>query len=87
MIEQAGRADGTARDAAGPASLASVPDFLTVRELARVLRIGRNQAYALVNSGQVLSCRFGGSIRIPRTAVQRLLDAPHLTAAGSGGGA
>jgi excisionase family DNA binding protein len=87
MIEHAERADGIARDAAGPVSLADVPDFLTVRELARVLRIGRNQAYSLVNSGQVLSCRFGGSIRIPRTAVQRLLDSPRLTAAGSGGDA
>jgi excisionase family DNA binding protein len=59
---------------AEPANLASAPDFLTVRELARVLRIGRNQAYALVKSGQVVSCRLGGSIRVPRASVQRLQD-------------
>jgi excisionase family DNA binding protein len=52
------------------------PDFLTVQELAGVLRIGRNQAYALVKTGRVVGHRFGGTIRVPRTAIQRLLDAP-----------
>jgi excisionase family DNA binding protein len=70
-----------------PASLASAPDFLTVRQLAGVLQIGKNQAYELVKSGQVLSYRFGGSIRVPRTAVQRLMDAPRLTTAGTSGDA
>lgn len=64
-------------DADASTGLGSFPTFLTVQELARVLRIGRNQAYALVNSGKVMSCRFGGSIRVPRTALDRLLDAPH----------
>ena len=82
MLQHAGRTDGVVRDAAGPASLAGVPDFLTVRELAQVLRIGRNQAYALVNSGQVASCRFGGSIRVPRTAIERLLDGAPVPADG-----
>ena len=65
----------SAGDGAGVASIATIPDFLTVRELARVLRIGKNQAYTLVKTDQVVSYRFGATIRVPRTAIQRLLDA------------
>jgi excisionase family DNA binding protein len=82
MTQPAERTEAIARDAARSTSLADVPDFLTVLEMARVLRIGRNQAYALVKTGQVVSCRFGGSIRIPRTAIERLLDAARVPAGG-----
>jgi excisionase family DNA binding protein len=82
MMQRARRTDAVARDAARPASLADAPDFLTVVELAQLLRIGRNQAYALVNSGRVVSCRFGGSIRIPRTAIEQLLNTPPVPAGG-----
>jgi excisionase family DNA binding protein len=68
-------AERTLREPQGRrAALAGAPDFLTVRELRNILRIGRNQAYALVNSGQIGARRFGGSIRIPRAAIERLLD-------------
>jgi excisionase family DNA binding protein len=54
-------------------TLSEVPDVLTVRELCLILRIGRNQAYALVNSGRLGPCRVGGSIRVPKAAVERFL--------------
>lgn len=54
--------------------LAAVPDVLTVQELCLILRIGRNQAYGLVNSGRLGPCRIGSSIRIPKAAVERLLQ-------------
>jgi excisionase family DNA binding protein len=58
----------------GAAALDQAPDILTVGELRRILRIGRNQAYALVNSGRLESCRVGrGSIRIPKAALERFL--------------
>jgi excisionase family DNA binding protein len=79
---RSGTPDGSVTGQAVPSPLAGRPEFLTVRELAKVLRIGRNQAYALVNTGQVAAFRFGGSIRVPKTAVQRLLDAPAVPAAG-----
>jgi excisionase family DNA binding protein len=60
-------------EAPGSAGLAAAPDFLTVRELQQILRIGRNQAYALVSSGRISAHRLGGSYRIPRTAIDRLL--------------
>jgi excisionase family DNA binding protein len=40
-----------------------------VSELADLLRISRRTAYVLVQTGQVPSVRFGGSIRIPRAAL------------------
>lgn len=40
--------------------------FLTVKELAELLRVSQRTAYALVRNGDVPSLRVGGSIRIPR---------------------
>ncbi len=54
-------------------ALADAPDVLTVREVGRILRIGRNQAYALIASGRVRSCRIGGSIRVPRSALEQFV--------------
>ncbi len=65
----------TDRDATGRSgALADAPDILTVREVGLILRIGRNQAYALVASGRVRSCRIGGSIRVPRTALELFVE-------------
>jgi len=47
----------------------STERFLTVRELAELLRVSRRTAYILVQTGQVPSVRVGGSIRIPRAAL------------------
>lgn len=54
-------------------SAGSDPEVLTVKELGKLLRVGRNQAYALVRSGAITSCRVGGSIRIPRPALESFL--------------
>jgi excisionase family DNA binding protein len=47
---------------------------MTVLELAKFLRIGRNAAYALANSGEIRIIRVGKTIRIPYSAVQEYLD-------------
>jgi excisionase family DNA binding protein len=60
---------------AGPATVVNLPDVLTVRELAAFLRIGKNQAYDLVNSGTIAACRVGTAIRVPRAAVERWMNA------------
>lgn len=49
---------------------------LTVPEAAKLLRLGRNQAYAAVESGAIPSIRFGKSIRVPIAALERMLNAP-----------
>lgn len=44
-------------------------DILTVDELMEMLRIGKNTAYQLINSGQIKSIKFGRTHRIPKNNV------------------
>lgn len=55
-------------------SLDNLPLTLTVDETAKVLRIGRNNAYNLVRSKKLRSIRIGRKIRIPREALQEYLN-------------
>ena len=57
-------------------------EVLTVEEAAVVLRIGRTAAYAAARQWRATGGReglpcveFGRSLRVPRSALQRLLDA------------
>ena len=43
--------------------------LLTVKEAAKVMRIGRDMAYALVAEGRIPSVRLGRHIRIPRAGL------------------
>ena len=43
--------------------------LLTVREAAKLMRIGRDMAYALVAEGKIPSVRLGRHIRIPRASL------------------
>ena len=52
-----------------------LPEVLTIRELARILRIGLNSAYNLVRQGQVKSVKIGKQYRIPRRSVQEYMEA------------
>jgi hypothetical protein len=63
--------------------MADVPDFLTVEETAKVLRIRRTAAYQLVNhdlatrgSDGLRARRFGRLIRVPRAALEELTGGP-----------
>jgi len=47
---------------------------MTVADLARHLRIGRNQAYALAKSGQFHTVTVGRRIVIPRRNVEAWLE-------------
>ena len=51
----------------------NIPMVLSVAQLAKMLCIGKNSAYDLVNSGQISSVRVGRQIRIPRIAVYQYL--------------
>jgi excisionase family DNA binding protein len=46
------------------------PDVLKVMEVADELRIGRNQAYELVRSGQLRAVWIGQAIRVTREALE-----------------
>ena len=53
--------------------LATLPEVLTAREAAAILRIGRNQLYQAVARGELGAVRIGRSIRIPKQALVDLL--------------
>lgn len=52
----------------------SMPLVLSVAEVAEVLAIGRNTAYALVRNGMLHSVRVGRQIRVSRDAIWRYLE-------------
>jgi excisionase family DNA binding protein len=51
----------------------ALPEVLTAREAAAILRIGRNQLYQAVAHGDLGAIRIGRSIRIPKQALLNLL--------------
>lgn len=52
----------------------SIPLVLSVPEVAKVLHIGRNTAYQLVNTGVIRSIRIGRNIRVPQSALLEYLN-------------
>jgi hypothetical protein len=63
------------------------PDFFTVEEAARILRIGRTAAYELARKWRATEGRdglpvvtFGRLLRVPRTALETLSGGPLATA-------
>jgi len=67
-------------DLVGPSTdaLAMLPEVLTAREAAAILRVGRNQLYQAVGRGELGSVRIGRSIRIPKQALLDLLASASL---------
>lgn len=50
--------------------------FLTVAEVAELMRVSNMTVYRLVHSGDLPAIRFGRSFRIPETAVEAVLHIP-----------
>ena len=50
--------------------------FLTVAEVAEIMRVSNMTVYRLVHSGELPAIRFGRSFRIPETAVEAVLQMP-----------
>ena len=51
-----------------------IPAVLSVQELADYLKIGRNQAYALISAGSIRCIRIGRTIRIPGSSLIDYLE-------------
>ncbi|EMQ98906.1 helix-turn-helix domain-containing protein [Paeniglutamicibacter gangotriensis] len=49
--------------------------FMTVAEVAEVMRVSKMTVYRLVHSGDLPAVQFGRSYRVPETAVQEYLRA------------
>ncbi|HEY2644372.1 MAG TPA: helix-turn-helix domain-containing protein [Galbitalea sp.] len=51
--------------------------FLTVAEVAEMMRVSNMTVYRLVHSGELPAVRFGRSFRIPESAVVAAIETPH----------
>jgi excisionase family DNA binding protein len=47
--------------------------FLTVAEVAEVMRVSKMTVYRLIHSGEMPAVRFGRSYRVPESAVEQYL--------------
>jgi excisionase family DNA binding protein len=50
--------------------------FLTVAEVAGMMRVSSMTVYRLVHSGELPAVRFGRSFRIPESAVDAVIHTP-----------
>jgi len=50
--------------------------FLTVAEVADMMRVSNMTVYRLVHSGELPAVRFGRSFRIPESAVLTAIETP-----------
>lgn len=64
-------------------ALDELPEFLTVEEAAKILRIGRTSAYLLAQRWRESGGRsglpvqsFGRVLRVPRSAIERMSVSP-----------
>ncbi|MEP6598719.1 MAG: helix-turn-helix domain-containing protein [Actinomycetota bacterium] len=66
-------------DRPGNANLSDVR-FLTVAEVASVMRVSKMTVYRLVHSGELPAVRVGRSFRVPEQAVHDYLQAAYIEA-------
>jgi excisionase family DNA binding protein len=50
--------------------------FLTVAEVAELMRVSKMTVYRLVHAGELPAIRFGRSYRVPESAVAEALQRP-----------
>lgn len=58
--------------------MAELPDvrFLTVAEVADIMRVSKMTVYRMVHAGELPAIRFGRSYRVPEAAVTEALQRP-----------
>ena len=57
------------------------PRFLTVAEVAELMRVSKMTVYRLVHSGELTAMRVGRSFRVPEKAVHDYLDNAYIETA------
>ena len=50
------------------------PRFLTVAEVAELIRVSKMTVYRMVHAGEIPAVRVGRSFRVPQAAVEELLS-------------
>ena len=53
----------------------SAPSFVTVAEVADLMRVSKMTVYRMIDRGELPAIRVGKSFRIPQVAVKQLIDA------------
>ena len=48
--------------------------LLTVSEMAKVLKVGRNKAYELISDNEIKFIKIGKQIRIPATCIEQWIE-------------
>jgi len=61
------------RDVAAVGGNLADAKFLTVAEVAALMRVSKMSVYRLIHSGELEAVRFGRSFRVPEHAVDRYL--------------
>lgn len=51
-----------------------IPDFLTVKDLQKLLRVSLNTCYGLIHSGEIRAKTVGRQLRIPRSEFIRYIN-------------
>lgn len=49
------------------------PRFLTVAEVAALMRVSKMTVYRMVHAGEIPAVRMGRSFRVPEAAVEKLI--------------
>lgn len=55
-------------------------NFLTVAEVAEIMRVSKMTVYRLIHAGELASVRVGRSFRVPEKAVKAYLDSSYYEA-------
>lgn len=55
--------------------------FLTVAEVATMMRVSKMTVYRLVHSGELPAIRVGKSFRVPRAVIEKYLAQPYIETA------
>ena len=58
-----------------PTPASKAPSFLTVAEVAEMLRVSKMTVYRMVHSGDLPAMQVGRSFRVPQRAVEQYLAA------------
>ncbi|GAA1683003.1 hypothetical protein GCM10009830_32750 [Glycomyces endophyticus] len=66
--------DRTVRHMSEPGDLLDEVKFLTVTEVAELMRVSKMTVYRLVHNGEIAAVRVGRSFRVPESAVKTYLS-------------
>lgn len=50
------------------------PAFVTVAEVAELMRVSKMTVYRMIHSGDIPAVRVGKSFRVPQAAVQKMIE-------------